>query len=286
MLLRAFSLHARSCLRRSFSSSVRTVVAVHGMAYNPTKLPDKTKLYGQDAYFVSQTTTCTAVGVADGVGSWVESGVDPSVFPSVLMQKCSEAVTSGSVVPSVILDKAFTSMQKASKPVAGSSTACLAVILGSELSTANLGDSGFVVVRNHTLVLSSEAQMHTFNYPYQLSILPEGKSTENSLSSAAADTRAFQLEIGDVVIVATDGLFNNLYNDQILSHASLVEVSDEKSLRRLVAALVNEAKTLSFDMKNFSPFAEESTRVYSHRLMGGRPDDITVIALGITAERK
>lgn len=38
--------------------------------------------------------------------------------------------------------------------------------------TANIGDSGFLIVRNGQVVHRSEEQQHYFNTPYQLSVPP------------------------------------------------------------------------------------------------------------------
>ena len=42
------------------------------------------------------------------------------------------------------------------------------------LHTANLGDSGFLVVRGGEVVHRSDEQQHYFNTPFQLSIAPPG----------------------------------------------------------------------------------------------------------------
>lgn len=61
--------------------------------------------------------------------------------------------------------------------ILGSSTACVLVLSRSDamLYSANLGDSGFVVVRNGTVVHRSKEQTHCFNTPFQLSCLPPGQ---------------------------------------------------------------------------------------------------------------
>ena len=56
----------------------------------------------------------------------------------------------------------------------GSSTACI-VVLNKDtctVQTANIGDSGFVVVRAGKVVHKSEEQQHYFNTPFQLSLPP------------------------------------------------------------------------------------------------------------------
>ena len=58
----------------------------------------------------------------------------------------------------------------------GSSTACLLSYDNetSLLHTANLGDSGYLVVRDGKVVARSRDVMHYFNCPYQLSNPPPG----------------------------------------------------------------------------------------------------------------
>lgn len=63
--------------------------------------------------------------------------------------------------------------------VTGSSTACV-MILNRETSsiyTANIGDSGFVIVRHGKVVHKSEEQQHYFNTPYQLAVPPVSQRT-------------------------------------------------------------------------------------------------------------
>lgn len=56
----------------------------------------------------------------------------------------------------------------------GSSTACIIALHNEKgiLHTANLGDSGFVVIRKNVIVHRSEEQQHYFNSPFQLAIHP------------------------------------------------------------------------------------------------------------------
>ena len=68
--------------------------------------------------------------------------------------------------------------------VPGSSTACVMVLAGRTLMARNLGDSGFVVLRNWRPVLESEAQLHGFNFPFQLTgptPMAEGRGTNKDL---------------------------------------------------------------------------------------------------------
>ena len=59
----------------------------------------------------------------------------------------------------------------------GSSTACIVALHREKsiLHTANLGDSGFVVIRKNSIVHRSQEQQHYFNSPFQLAIHPKIK---------------------------------------------------------------------------------------------------------------
>lgn len=54
--------------------------------------------------------------------------------------------------------------------ISGSSTACVVFLNreNSTLYTANIGDSGFMVVRRGRVVRRSEEQQHYFNTPFQV----------------------------------------------------------------------------------------------------------------------
>ncbi len=52
--------------------------------------------------------------------------------------------------------------------VRGSSTACILKLKADILHAANVGDSGFMVVRDDDVIFQSPHQQHSFNFPYQL----------------------------------------------------------------------------------------------------------------------
>lgn len=51
---------------------------------------------------------------------------------------------------------------------AGSSTAVVLCVEGTQLLAANIGDSGFLIVRDGKLEFASPPQQHRFNFPYQI----------------------------------------------------------------------------------------------------------------------
>lgn len=141
--------------------------------------------------------------------------------------------------PIFILQKAFTKVS-----AVGSSTALVAIRNQKQISIANLGDSGFAFIRfkkgEAFTFARSKDQQHSFNIPYQLSILPTDSDIDilkqkgyvkevmslkkvlknkNNLCQDTpdmADEYEFELQDGDIVVSATDGVFDNLFMHEIL----------------------------------------------------------------------
>ncbi|CAL9176033.1 unnamed protein product, partial [Musa hybrid cultivar] len=108
-------------------------------------IPQKTKLIGDDAHFVCEHEQ--VVGVADGVGGWAKLGVDAGEYARELTSHAEKAVRAspeGCVDPHQVLATAH-----ARTNALGSSTACIVALKDQYIHTVNIGDSGFLVVRNN-----------------------------------------------------------------------------------------------------------------------------------------
>ncbi|KAL1883125.1 hypothetical protein VTK73DRAFT_9492 [Phialemonium thermophilum] len=206
---------------------------------------------GQDAFFVSplcadNASSCVALGVADGVGGWMDSGVDPADFAHSLCdymaaEACWNHSASGAAAegtkgndeaPSGTTLTARQLMQKGYEAVcrdpaiqAGGSTATVALLCSDgTLDVANLGDSGFIHLRPNRVQACSVPQIHAFNTPFQLSVVPPGVMRRMAAFGGAqlsdlprdAEVSRHVLSHGDVLIFATDGLWDNLFNQDIL----------------------------------------------------------------------
>ncbi|KAJ2811709.1 hypothetical protein H4S07_001884 [Coemansia furcata] len=180
---------------------------------------------GEDAFFHRPD----ALGIADGVGGWAGvKDADPSLFARRLMHHVSLEIQRYEDIddemfshyydaaPVDILRRAyeFTLGEMEAVAMRGSSTACVVVLRGDELRVANLGDCGLTVVRQGDMVYRTEEQQHSFNYPYQL-------GTE-AHSDRPSDAQVFRLKIqkGDVIIVGSDGVFDNLFDEDILEEVN------------------------------------------------------------------
>ncbi|XP_032803136.1 protein phosphatase PTC7 homolog [Petromyzon marinus] len=244
--------------------------------------------FGDDAYFIARHRSADVLGVADGVGGWRDYGVDPSQFSATLMRTCERLAREGRFVPSNpvgILCASYAEMLQHKAPLLGSSTACVVVLDRSshKLHTANLGDSGFLVVRGGRVVHRSDEQRHYFNTPFQLAIAPPGaEGAMLSDSPEVADSSSFDLQLGDIILTATDGLFDNMPDHMILQELRTLKGSDVESIGQTARSITEQARELAYDPEYMSPFARDACS-NGLNLRGGKPDDITVL-LSIVAE--
>lgn len=278
---------------------------------------------GQDAYFVTRVgsgSNGTAFGVADGVGGWAEHGVDPADFSHGLCSYMAEGALEweeGRLGPLELLKYGFRRTTEDPTIRGGGSTACVAVAdHNGRMFVANLGDSGFVQLRSGTVHHYSNPQTHAFNTPYQMSITPPEILRQAIIFGGMplhdgperADLADHKLRHGDVLVLATDGVWDNLDAQEVLrivTHemsragawertvqrgyvvtnkiAEQVQSSSEPTRtlqNRIAAAIVGEAKNASMDSKRDGPFAKAWQREAPFdRYQGGKVDDITVLVI-------
>lgn len=224
------------------------------------------------------------IGVADGVGGWRQYGIDPGMFSNHLMRSCERLVHAGFFqgnLPSKLLEQGFREMQENKQPIIGSSTACLMMLSHSDLKlyTANIGDSGFLVVRCGEVVHRSQEQQHYFNTPFQLSLPPtELQSEVLADRPESADQYEFCVEDGDVILLATDGIFDNVPDRLLVEEMDKVQhCKDELVLQQCANSIALMARRLSRDSKFLSPFSINALAAGIEAGPGGKPDDITVL---------
>lgn len=240
--------------------------------------------FGDDAWFSTHFNNADVIGVADGVGGWRSYGIDPGEFSSYLMKTCERLVQLGQFTlsePGDLLARSYYELLEHKKPILGSSTACVMILdrAAGRVCAANIGDSGYMVVRAGRVLHRSSEQQHYFNTPYQLSLPPPGHD-HNVLSDRpeSADTFEFPVEAGDVILVATDGVFDNVPEPVLLSELTRAQGlgPDSEALQAVANSIAWMARNLSFDGYYMSPFAR-SARQNGIDAIGGKPDDITVL---------
>jgi len=202
----------------------------------------------------------------------------------------------------------------AREEITGSCTICVASMdnVLNQLTVSNLGDCGLMIIRHMDsetigylrerstprhmrksdlkIAFISQQQLRSFNLPYQLGFsgIPEHQGTFERPSDAT--TFSVPVLPGDVVILATDGLFDNLELDEIVGEVAKWEdkwfgklylkdehPEHEKScMNALAKQLVDRSRELSLLKDKDSPFAllaKDNDIMWS----GGMPDDTTVV---------
>ncbi|KAK1268004.1 putative protein phosphatase 2C 55 [Acorus gramineus] len=273
------SFNGSTCEEQSDNSAVssdrklpgeRTLKLLSGSCYLPH--PEKEETGGEDAHFICVDEQ--AIGVADGVGGWAMHGVDAGLYARELMSHSVSAIQEepkGSIDPSRVLEKAYTSTK-----AKGSSTACIIALTDQGIHAVNLGDSGFVVVRQGSTVFRSPVQQHDFNFTYQL----ESGNASDLPSSAQVFT--VPVTSGDVIIAGTDGLFDNLYNNEVTAvvvHAIRAGLGPQVTAQKIAAL----ARQRALDKNRQTPFSSAAQDA-GYRYYGGKLDDITVVVSYITIQ--
>ncbi|OQS05305.1 phosphatase PTC7 family protein, partial [Thraustotheca clavata] len=294
--------------------------------------PQKVQTGGEDAFFLGTTaieapskpTDVLCFGVSDGVGSWFEQGISAGMYSRELMKAAQSAAKVSEkrdalINPSEVLNAAWHSV--AQRSIVGSATACVVSLdpTQCELYAVNLGDSGFLIIRDKRSDLKSAEmrgtldgslmrklenrdtdltpagrrkgahvsyrspqQLHYFNCPFQLGYyepgpdMAAGSGPLFETPNEAVNLRVPVME-GDLIILATDGLFDNVDEDQLLQI-----VASEPEVEGMTKKLVKRAYDLSLDRTIDSPFArlaKENDKMWG----GGMPDDITIISTGMNS---
>ncbi|PGH01335.1 hypothetical protein AJ80_09025 [Polytolypa hystricis UAMH7299] len=189
---------------------------------------------GEDAFFVSKVngdTDAVAFGVADGVGGWASSGVDPADFSHSFCSYMAQAARDWNSEADRLRARALMQMGydrciDDKSIYAGGSTANVAVARGDgKVELANLGDSGSILFRLAAVHHYSTSQTHGFNTPYQLSVMPPRmRAQSNIFGGKAIEDLPYDASVthctvqhGDVLLLATDGVLDNLFNQDILN---------------------------------------------------------------------
>lgn len=167
--------------------------------------------------------------------------------------------------------------------VLGSTTACIAVLRHDELRVANIGDCGISIIRNNHYVFRSEEQQHAFNFPYQLGIRSKDQPHH-------AQSFNIKIKKGDIIIMGSDGLYDNLFDKTILSlvrdhvHAHTIPGNAQRPPRVrnlqpqiLSDILANAAKEVSESKRNVDTPFQRRAMEEGLLMEGGKPDDISVI---------
>lgn len=279
----------------------RTTLRLHS-AIVSIPHPAKRATHGEDASF----QTSTAVGVFDGVGSWRRRRVNSGNYSRKLAQLVNTyLMRHRHAAPHRALADAVSR-----NVLPGSCTATILSIYKNEtfcaLRGVNVGDGQLVVIRNGSVAFQTSPQQHTFNVPFQVSF-----SKRQDL--LAAQHFEFQMMQGDIIVLATDGLWDNVFmsdiiektgtvmkrpsivfesltkgkiartgvrNNSFVTREQLVEQSQKtrnngEKLQTIGRNLAHVACNNAHHKSFISPFAHKARRL-GKRFSGGKLDDITI----------
>ena len=289
-------------------------------------------LYSRALLREAAKTFMSATKVQEGSISADDAASSSSSSPS--SSSSSDSVSSSSETPkstsdpSFMLERAFHAVTE--KNVKGSTT-CVLLTLDSRLgvlNAANIGDSGYLVARLSSGASSSSSssssssdgiaaglhssnnnenggaekverfiayrsppQEHDFGRPFQLG------HHEATDTPADAMLSTFFLENDDVIVVGTDGLWDNVSEKEILSiienrikSSSSTSASTSSSLlgsnhafsnKKEVDACAKELTQKAFEHANdrsrTTPYSLAATEHFDMVYSGGKKDDITVL---------
>lgn len=249
----------------AFLQSIEPLICNTRMSVGVGCIPHPAKVAkgGEDAYFLSDDMK--SFGIADGVGGWGDIGVDPALYSKSLMEgsKLSAESTPNNRDPVDIMTEGY----QYATYVQGSSTCCIAVLDGIHLNAANLGDSGFMVMRGLEVVFKTKEQQHSFNFPYQI-------GTGSADKPHHAQRLSIEVQPGDLIITGTDGLWDNLFTEDILEVVANAASSDPATIAQQIA---HQAHIVANDKDILSPFSKSARSNGYPLATGGKLDDITVI---------
>ncbi|CAG8635316.1 6782_t:CDS:1 [Ambispora gerdemannii] len=247
---------------------------------------------GDDAFWRHECECASYSAVCDGVGGWRVKGVEASEFSWGLCDAFEKvAKKDGTGIPlsaKTVLSRGYYDYLNSDKLAQGSSTACLISInkANGRATTALIGDSQYAIIRGGTILYKSDPQVIAFNTPGQLSseLYLERCATITTKPKEAV-AHHHQLAHQDIIIMGSDGLWDNLYDYTILSiigdeigcdgFGRLKKNEMEAKIQSISERLRNAAYEISNNPTACSPFSDESTRAGQPRC-GGKYDDITV----------
>lgn len=259
-------LTSQDSLKDSFDAFLHSIEPLihRRMSVGVSSIPHPAKLAkgGEDAYFLS--TDMKVMGVADGVGGWGDIGVDPALYSKSLMEgaKISSETPLSTRDPVELMSDGY----QYSSYVQGSSTCCILVLDGTQIRAANLGDSGFMIIRGLEIVYRTKEQQHSFNFPYQI-------GTGSADKPHHAQRIQVDVQPDDLIILGTDGLWDNLFDEDIIEIVANAP-SDPATIAQLIA---RQAHIVANDKDIISPFSKSARSNGYPLATGGKLDDITVM---------
>ena len=256
---------------------------------------------GEDAYFISSGTRRERakekrdidvsmpnhyyIGVADGVGMWRKEGVDSALYSQHLLHSAREVIGAyENPDPYKVLTEAWENTTIVHH-VKGSCTVCLfRVSPDGWVDGVQVGDSGLRLVRDGKVVYRTSEQEHLFGFPYQLGHISTTKPQD-------CIHHRFQVRPGDVLVLGSDGLFDNVSdraigrtveefcNNEADARTSMKPFNGDELSRKLVTTAYLNSVQKEID----TPWARAAQKEWDVPISGGKEDDVVAVVARVSS---
>lgn len=243
---------------------------------------------GEDSFFINYNGSLKTYffGVADGVGGYRQQNIDPGKYSAEickLMNKISFN-TPFSKFTTTLKFLVYQTLKIIPKTLQGGTTLVSAKVDGNTgvLDLLNIGDSGCLILRpqpNNSLkcVFKSKSQQNSFNAPVHIYNTAESINNYSTVVQIS-DTYTFQLEKGDIIILATDGLFDNLFLPEIIDCIQpLYKNLNSTQVQKMVDQLLKKSKQVFTRRGPWVTEAIDSQLVFPTFQATSKEDDTTII---------
>eukprot|EP00914_Ancora_sagittata_P027712 GHVO01054141.1.p2 GENE.GHVO01054141.1~~GHVO01054141.1.p2 ORF type:complete len:499 (+),score=61.52 GHVO01054141.1:656-2152(+) len=163
-------------------------------------------------------------------------------------------------------------------------------------SSRRFADSG--ALGGYVPVHKTVPQQHFFNCPYQITNMPDVPSSANDLlrrTLSAVESSSCEIQVGDIVIVGTDGVFDNLFEDDIIEIVNEVywdvacqntpiPLQPPKYLAdRIVSAALTRAASEDGTVYDTPFLVNARNELGRWDMPSGKPDDTTIVVAYIVS---
>lgn len=223
-------------------------------------------------------------GIADGIGGIKQQyGIDPSKFSNGLMNNLYQYFLQKKIKDlKTILLEIFVKLTR--EKIIGASTICVNSFNknNGKLNILNLGDCSIMILRkkrkNYVLKFKSKIQQRGFNSPLNLSNISRNDIINSDLKNSL--NYKIQLEIGDILIVGSDGLWDNLHDNEIINIVNQFNIVKENDIKNISKYLLKKIlylfKNIHKPMRH-GPFTKNAQKNNVSYKLHSKIDDISII---------
>ncbi len=279
---RVSSGHKPTVFHKAHMDAVETVPAANGtvVAFSRTS-PEKDTPNEDSAAIFPLWSGAAVLVVADGVGG-LKNGTKASATAIRAFRKVLSEVKPNTDLRNPILDAIQQANRNIMRQTAGAATTIAAVeIRDGKMRSYHVGDSIIMQVSERGAIKSLTLAHAPVSYAVEAGVISEGEGLlhpDRNLVSNVVGDREMRIEIGpprklatqDTVLLASDGLSDNLSTDEI---ADLVR-------RNPLSNRVSEMVTTARERMSLISFDEDTID------LPGKPDDLTLLVYRRERRRK